>query len=58
MPIASWKKPRFKFTACKKKFRSRGNKGGAVAAMKLLENDGLGKLIPKTAHRGAAAVSS
>ena len=41
-----------------KKFRHRGNKEGAVSALKLLEKDGLGKLIPKTAHRGASTVST
>ena len=40
-----------------KKFRYRGNKEGAISALKLLERDDLGKLIPKTAHRGASTVS-
>jgi hypothetical protein len=42
--------------ACKK-FRSRGNKEGALQAMRALEADGLGKLIEKSSHRGASSVS-
>ena len=41
-----------------KKYRNRGNKDGALAAMKKLENDGLGKIKKKEAHRGASAVSN
>ena len=33
-----------------KKCRCRGNKEGALAAMRLLEREGLGKLIPKCAQ--------
>lgn len=40
-----------------KKFRLRGNKEGALAAMRLLEREGLGKLIPKSARRGTSTVS-
>ena len=40
-----------------KKFRCRGNKEGALAAMRLLKREGLGKLIPKCARRGTSAVS-
>jgi hypothetical protein len=41
--------------ACKK-FRSRGNKEGALQAMRALEADGLGKLIEKSSHRGASSL--
>ena len=41
-----------------KKFRSRGNKDGALTAMKALEADGLGKLLDKGAHRGTSVVST
>jgi len=40
-----------------KKFRLRGNKEGALAAMRQLEREGLGKLIPKSSRRGASTVS-
>ena len=40
-----------------KKFHFRGNKEGALAAMRLLEREGLGKLIPKSSRRGASTVS-
>ena len=40
-----------------KKFRHKGNKPGALAAMRMLEREGLGKLIPKCARRGASTVS-
>ena len=40
-----------------KKYRNRGNKDGALAAMKKLESDGLGKIKKKETHRGASAVS-
>jgi len=40
-----------------KKFRYKGGKEGALAAMKVLASEGLGKLIPKNAHRGTAVVS-
>ena len=41
-----------------KKYRNRSNKDGALAAMKKLENDGLGKIKKKEAHRVASAVSN
>ena len=41
-----------------KKYRNQGNKVGALAAKKKLENDGLGKIKKKEAHRGASAVSN
>lgn len=40
-----------------KKYQNRGQKEGAVKAMKKLEADGLGRLKTKELHRGAAAVS-
>ena len=40
-----------------KKFRSRGNKDGAIAAMRKLEEDSLGKLIQMPSQRGASNVS-
>jgi len=40
-----------------KKFRNKGRKEGALAAMKALASEGLGKLIAKSAHRGTAMVS-
>ena len=42
--------------ACKK-FRSHGNKEGALTAMRVLEENGLGRLVKKGSHRGASAVS-
>ena len=39
-----------------KKFRTRGNKDGALKAMRELESVGLGQLIKKDAHRGTSAV--
>ena len=33
-----------------KKYRNRGNKDGALAAMKKLESDGLGKIKKKETH--------
>ena len=33
-----------------KKFRARGNKDGALAAMRALEADGLGKLLERGSH--------
>lgn len=40
-----------------KKYQNRGQKDGAVNAMKRLEADGLGTLQKKDMHRGASAVS-
>lgn len=39
-----------------KKFRSRGNKDGALAAFRELEKAGLGKLFKEDSCRGASAV--
>ena len=41
-----------------KKFRTKGDKEGALAAMRLLQNDGLGTLNGQKAHRGISMVSS
>ena len=41
-----------------KKFRNKGGKEGALAAMRLLQSDGLGVLTGQKAHRGASMVSS
>ena len=40
-----------------KKYRNQGNKDGALAAMKKLEIDGLGKIKKKETYRAASAVS-
>ena len=40
-----------------KKFRDRENKEGALAAFKLLEEEGLGNLISKSSDRGAREVN-
>ena len=39
-----------------RKFRDRGNKAGATAAWKVLEEKGLGKLIQSKARRGTDMV--
>jgi hypothetical protein len=40
-----------------KKFRGRGNKDGALEAMRLLQSDDLGKLEEKESHRGSSAIT-
>ena len=40
-----------------KKFRGKGNKEGAVAALEELHKAGLGKLISADSRRGASSVS-
>ena len=40
-----------------KKYSARGNKDGAIKAMKKLQSDGFGMLKKKDMQRGAAAVS-
>ena len=40
-----------------KKFRTKGGKEGALAAMRLLQSDGLGTLTGQKAHRGVSMVS-
>ncbi len=42
----------------KRRFRDRGNKGGAKLAWRELENSGLGAFIEKPAGRGTRDVSS
>ena len=39
-----------------KKFRTKGGKEGALAAMRLLQSDGLGILTGQKAHRGVSMV--
>ena len=39
-----------------KKFRTKGSKEGALAAMRMLQNDGLGTLNGHKAHRGTSMV--
>ena len=41
-----------------KKFRNKGGKEGALAAMRLLHSDGLGTLHGHKAHRGTSMISS
>jgi len=40
-----------------KKFRARGNKEGALTAMKMLQDDKLGRLIELSSNRGTSDVS-
>ena len=42
----------------KKKFAGKGNKEGAVEAIKQLEEDGLGKIVKAKVQRGTACVSA
>ena len=51
------KKLHFSALLAAKKFRGRGNKAAALAALCQLETAGIGRLESKESHRGTSAVS-
>jgi len=48
----TWNYPCTQLPPCTKKIYNKGGKEGALAVMKALAKEGLGKLIAKSAQRG------